>query len=82
MKHVLAHDQDEPSAEFMGTFRETFHYLGMHFGGVVHANCQDGYLPDAHDSEALKFAVILSLWGRAGFSCDRTGHNVGTMHKP
>jgi len=48
---------DEPSVEFMGTFRETFNYLGMHFGGVVHVNCRDGYLPAVHDSEALKFAA-------------------------
>src|SRR3984885_12181243 len=25
---------DDPSAEFMGAFRETFNYLGMHFRGV------------------------------------------------
>jgi multimeric flavodoxin WrbA len=48
---------DEPSVEFMGTFRETFNYLGMHFGGVIHVNCRDGYLPAVHDSEALKFAA-------------------------
>jgi multimeric flavodoxin WrbA len=29
---------DEPSAQFMGAFRETFDYLGMHFGGAVHVN--------------------------------------------
>jgi multimeric flavodoxin WrbA len=50
---------DEPSVEFMGAFRETFHYLGMHFGGVVHVNCQDGYLPAVHDSEALAFAALV-----------------------
>jgi multimeric flavodoxin WrbA len=50
---------DEPSAEFMGAFRETFHYLGMHFGGAIHVNCQDGYLPAAHESEALKFAALV-----------------------
>jgi hypothetical protein len=43
----------------MGAFRETFHYLGMHFGGVVHVNCQDGYLPAVHDSEALAFAALV-----------------------
>jgi multimeric flavodoxin WrbA len=50
---------DEPSVEFMGAFRETFNYLGMHFGGVVHVNCQDGYLPAVHDMEALKFAALM-----------------------
>ena len=50
---------DEPSVEFLGAFRETFNYLGMHFGGVVHVNCQDGYLPTVHDLEALKFAALM-----------------------
>jgi multimeric flavodoxin WrbA len=50
---------DEPSAAFMEAFRETFDYLGMRFGGVAHVNCQDGYLPAAHDPEALKFAALV-----------------------
>ena len=50
---------DEPSAEFMGAFRETFHYLGMHFGGAIHVNCQYGYLPAVHKAEALKFAALV-----------------------
>ncbi|MGD0490513.1 MAG: NAD(P)H-dependent oxidoreductase [Steroidobacteraceae bacterium] len=49
---------DEPSAEFMGAFRETFNYLGMHFGGVAHVNCRDGYLPAIHDSQAMAFAAL------------------------
>jgi multimeric flavodoxin WrbA len=50
---------DEPSAEFMGAFRETFNYLGMHFGGVAHVNCRDGYSPAAHDSQAVAFARLI-----------------------
>jgi multimeric flavodoxin WrbA len=50
---------DEPSVEFMGAFRETFNYLGMHFGGVVHVNCRDGYSPAVHDSQAVAFAALV-----------------------
>ncbi len=50
---------NEPSVTFIDAFRETFDYLGMHFGGVVHVNCQNGYLPAVHDSEALKFAALV-----------------------
>jgi len=50
---------NEPSAAFMDAFREIFDYLGMHFGGAAHVNCQDGYLPAVHDSEALKFAALV-----------------------
>ena len=50
---------DEPEAAFMGAFIETFNYLGMRFGGVAHINCQDGYCPSAHDSEAVEFAALV-----------------------
>jgi multimeric flavodoxin WrbA len=50
---------DEPSVAFVDAFRETFGYLGMHFGGMVHVNCLDGYMPAVHDSEALKFATLV-----------------------
>jgi len=50
---------DEASAEFMGAFLETFNYLGMYFGGVVHVNCRDGYSPTVHDSQALAFARLV-----------------------
>ena len=50
---------DEPSVEFMGAFLETFNYLGMHFGGVAHVNCRDGYFPAMHDAEAVTFAAIV-----------------------
>ena len=48
---------DEPSAAFMGAFLDTFEYLGMHFGGVAHLNCRDGYMPAIHDSQATAFAA-------------------------
>jgi multimeric flavodoxin WrbA len=50
---------DEPSVEFMGAFRETFNYLGMRFGGLIHVNCRDGYLPAAHDLQAVNFAALV-----------------------
>lgn len=51
---------DEPSAAFTSAFRETFDYLGMHFGALVHANCADGYLPHRHDGQALAFAALVA----------------------
>ncbi len=50
---------DEPSPAFMSSFRETFDYLGMNFGGVAHVNCQDGYSPDVHEALATAFAALL-----------------------
>jgi multimeric flavodoxin WrbA len=48
---------DDPAAAFMEAFLETFDYLGMHFGGVAHINCQDGFSPAMHDSMAAAFAA-------------------------
>jgi multimeric flavodoxin WrbA len=50
---------DEPSTAFMGAFLETFDYLGMHFGGVAHVNCREGYRPAMHDSTAVAFAALV-----------------------
>jgi len=50
---------DEPSPAFLDAFRDTFGYLGMHFGGFAHVNCQDGYVPGTHDPHALKMATIV-----------------------
>jgi multimeric flavodoxin WrbA len=50
---------EEPSTAFISAFRETFDYLGMPFGGVVHVNCTDGYMPAIHDSHALAFATLV-----------------------
>jgi multimeric flavodoxin WrbA len=50
---------EEPSAAFMEAFRDTFHYLGMPFGGAAHINCEEGYLPAMHDSTAVAFAELV-----------------------
>lgn len=47
---------DEAPASFVGAFLDTFNYLGMHFDGIAHVNCRDGYVPARHDPEAAVFA--------------------------
>jgi multimeric flavodoxin WrbA len=56
---------DEPAPAFLSAFRDTFDYLGMRFGGTVHVNCTDGYLPVVHEAEAMKFAALVK---GAGFA--------------
>jgi multimeric flavodoxin WrbA len=65
---VCTSSSDEPSAAFIEAFRETFRYLGMRFGGVVHVNCCSGYLPATHDPQASKFATLVrqSVHGQPG----------------
>ncbi len=54
--------QDEVSTLFIDAFRETFSYLGMRFGGYLHANCETGYEEQKYEKDIQAF---LSLLGRA-----------------
>jgi len=47
----------EPAAQFVGALRETVEYLGMHYAGTLHVNCEGGYRPDVHDPAAVEFAA-------------------------
>jgi multimeric flavodoxin WrbA len=48
--------RDEPSEHFCGAFRDTFEYLGMQVGGLLHVNCVDGYQGPKHNSVVRDFA--------------------------
>jgi multimeric flavodoxin WrbA len=47
----------EPSGAFTDAFLETFNYLGMRFGGMLHVNCEAGFSPAIHDPMAVAFAA-------------------------
>lgn len=47
---------DSVPASFAEALTATFAYLGMHFGGMLHANCSDGYSRPTHESEVAEFA--------------------------
>jgi len=34
---------DDADSSFINSFKSTFEYLGMDYGGYVHANCENGY---------------------------------------
>lgn len=50
---------EEAPSSFVGSFRDTFEYLGMHFGGIAHVNCRDGYVSAEHDVEAKEFSRLV-----------------------
>ena len=43
--------------EFVGTFSETCGYLGMRFGGILNANCQNGYVPENYERDMRQFVA-------------------------
>lgn len=51
---------DEVAPSFIASFQETFKYLGMQFGGCLHANCEGGYFPSKYEVDILKFITLLS----------------------
>ena len=46
---------DEPDEPFIEAFKRTFNYLGMEFGGYIHANCNDGYKPELYEDDIRRF---------------------------
>jgi multimeric flavodoxin WrbA len=51
---------DAAPTPFVTALTETFAYLGMHFGGVLHANCREGYSRSKHHDDVSAFAGLLS----------------------
>jgi multimeric flavodoxin WrbA len=56
---------EEVDAAYINAYASTFNYLGMHFGGFVHANCRDGYKHEEYESDIEEFIRKLNV------SCDR-----------
>ena len=46
---------DSAPASFLETLTATFSYLGIRVGGMVHANCSEGYSPPSHQAEVTAF---------------------------
>lgn len=40
---------------FINSLKDTFGYLGMKYGGYVHANCEDGYIQENYREDVNRF---------------------------
>lgn len=47
-------------APFVGALTDTFEYLGMNHGGLLHANCRDGYSAPMFEPAVAAFADLVS----------------------
>jgi len=45
----------EADLSFLNSFKDTFGYLGMNYGGHLHANCDNGYSPNEYKEDVEKF---------------------------
>ena len=51
---------EEAAPAFVGALCETFSYLGMRFGGLLHANCADGYEAAKYEPDIQRFTERLA----------------------
>ncbi len=56
---VCTSTSNEANQSFMNTFKDTFEYLGMNYGGHVHANCENGYSPNKYIEDVNKFVKLV-----------------------
>jgi multimeric flavodoxin WrbA len=49
----------EASNAFISAFEETFEYLGMSYGGFIHANCDAGYQAENYAEDLAGFTALL-----------------------
>ena len=49
----------EVSKSFISAFEETFEYLGMFYGGYIHANCDEGYQAEHYAEDLSGFTASL-----------------------
>jgi len=49
----------EADSSFLNSFKDTFEYLGMNYGGHVHANCENGYIPNEYVEDVTQFLNLV-----------------------
>lgn len=53
---------DEADSSFLNSFKDTFGYLGMAYGGHLHANCVNGYSPNEYKEDVDKFVETVKYY--------------------
>ena len=47
--------EDQADRQFLEAWRSTFAYLGMRYGGVLNANCREGYVAAGYEADIEAF---------------------------
>jgi len=56
---------EEADPSFLNAFKGTFNYLGMGYGGHIHANCEKGYSPNEYEEDVGNFVKLIKAANRA-----------------
>lgn len=46
---------EDADSSFVNCLKDTFRYLGMNYGGCIHANCENGFNPMDHKDDVSRF---------------------------
>lgn len=57
---VCSSISEDADSSFINAFKDTFNYLGMQYGGYVHANCVDGYVHDHYVADVAAFVTSVA----------------------
>lgn len=49
----------DADTSFINSLKDTYIYLGMSYGGYVHADCADGYVPDNYRDDVQEFVKLV-----------------------
>ena len=52
---------EDADRSFVNSLKDTFEYLGMGYGGYVHANCVDGYNSEEYKEDVDRFVDSVKL---------------------
>lgn len=52
---------NEANHTFLDSLKSTFTYLGMDFGGYIHANCEMGFVQNDYLNDVKSFVSLLSM---------------------
>ena len=55
---VCSSASTEVSNSFISAFKDTFEYLGMNYGGFLHADCSDGYQEKYYIDDLNSFKAL------------------------
>jgi len=58
---VCTSASSEADSAFLGAFKSTFEYLGMNYGGHIHADCENGYIPDEYMEDVTQFLKLVKF---------------------
>jgi len=50
---------DDADNSFLNSLKDTFGYLGMSYGGYVHANCENGYIQNIYQEDVDRFIHLV-----------------------